>query len=71
MNTRKIYIYIYMNTNEHQEEGVDEEVEVEGGEYVAGVVVVPDADLKRNDDGRIEEENPADEEHGCQRYAEK
>ncbi len=43
------------------EEGVDEDVEVEGGEGVAGVVVVPHADLHRHDDGGVEQQHPAEE----------
>ena len=49
----------------HHEEGVDEHVEAQGGENVAGVRVVPHADLERNYHGRVEQQRRADEEHHC------
>ncbi len=38
-------------TRRNQEEGVNEDVEAQGGEDVARVVVVPEAELDRDDDG--------------------
>ncbi len=49
----------------HQEEGVDEDVEEEGGEVVAGVVVGPEAELDRDDDGRVDQQDSAHAQHGC------
>ena len=43
----------------HHEEAVDDDVEGQGGELVAGVVVVPHADLDGDDDGGVEEEHRA------------
>jgi hypothetical protein len=44
-----------------QEEDVDKDIEAEGGEGVAGVVVVPHADLDRRHDGGVEEQDAAEE----------
>mmetsp|Transcript_55770 Transcript_55770/g.116679 ORF Transcript_55770/g.116679 Transcript_55770/m.116679 type:complete len:407 (+) Transcript_55770:1051-2271(+) len=44
-----------------QEEGVDEDVELQRREPVAGVVVGPHADLDGGHDGRVEQQQPADE----------
>jgi hypothetical protein len=54
-----------MGTGNHQEERVDAHVEVERGERVTRVIVVPHADLKGNYGGRVEEQEPAHKEHHC------
>ena len=54
----------------YHEEGVNDDVEVERREGVARVLVVPEANLHRHDDGRVEQERRAAEEHpwlGAQR----
>ena len=43
----------------HEEEAVDEDVEVEGGEAVARVVVVPHADLHGRHHRRVQQQHPA------------
>ncbi len=53
----------------YHEEGVDDDVEVESREWVTLVFVVPEADLHRHDDGRIEEQRRAAEERPCGRCA--
>jgi hypothetical protein len=47
------------------EESVDDDVEVEGGERVAWVVVVPHADLHWCDDGGVEEKDAAADHLAC------
>ena len=43
------------------EKAVDDDVEVEGGESVARVVVVPEADLEGHDGGRVEQQQHAEQ----------
>ncbi len=59
-NTRKSAASLEVN---HQEEGVDDDVEEEGGERVARVAVVPQKDLRGHHDGRVEQRYPAEEHH--------
>ncbi len=47
-------------------ECVDDDVEVEGRERVARVVIVPHADLHGRDDGGVEEEEVAADHHACE-----
>ena len=47
------------------EEQVDQHVEIEGGERVAWVTVVPHEDLHRDQKGRVEEKHRTEEEHYC------
>jgi hypothetical protein len=53
----------------YHEEGVDYNVEVESREGVTRIFVVPEADLHRHDDGRVEEQRRAAEERPCGRCA--
>ncbi len=48
-----------------QEEGVDGDVEREGGELVARVGVVPQEDLHGDDGRRVEKDSAAEEEDPC------
>eukprot|EP00291_Cryptomonas_curvata_P002889 CAMPEP_0172193660 /NCGR_PEP_ID=MMETSP1050-20130122/25096_1 /TAXON_ID=233186 /ORGANISM="Cryptomonas curvata, Strain CCAP979/52" /LENGTH=165 /DNA_ID=CAMNT_0012869277 /DNA_START=144 /DNA_END=637 /DNA_ORIENTATION=+ len=52
-----------LNHHVHQEEDVDKRVEVERGDAVAGVVVVPEADLDGGDAGRVQEEQGVAQHH--------
>jgi hypothetical protein len=47
------------------EEGIDEDVEVEGGEDVARIVGGPEAKLDGDDDGGVHKEGTAYAQHGC------
>ena len=51
--------------SDHQEETVHEDIKEERGEVIARVVVVPEADLDWNDDGCVQQEESAHEEHHC------
>ena len=51
--------------SDHQEETVHEDIKEERGEVIARVVVVPEADLNWNDDGCVQQEEGAHEEHHC------
>ena len=48
-------------------EGVNNDVEIERGERVARVVVVPEADLHWHDDGSVEQQSRTAKEHSCTR----
>ena len=52
----------------HQEEGVHDDVKVQRRKYVAGVVVVPHANLHRDDGRSVEEEHAAQEQHHCKHH---
>jgi hypothetical protein len=67
---RKLYVQQHSHSKgahrlPHHEERVYAHVEQKRGKQVASVAVVPHEDLKRDDDRRIEQEDAADEEHGC------
>ncbi len=47
----------------YQEKGVNNHVEVERWKQVARVVVAPEADLHRDDDGRVEQQGSAAKQH--------
>ncbi len=47
----------------YHKEDVDKGVEVEGRKLAAEVGVVPEEDLRRDDDGSVEKKYAADEEH--------
>jgi hypothetical protein len=51
----------------HQEKGVHHDVELQRREYVARVVVAPEAYLDRDYDGRVDEEGAAQKQHHCNR----
>ena len=60
-----IMIMILFRRGMDQEEAVNDDVEGQRGKGVAGVVVAPHADLDRHDDRRVEEEQPARQQHHC------
>ena len=49
----------------HQEEGVHDDVEEQGGKRVAGVGIVPDAYLEGDHHGGVEQQQAADGQHDC------
>ena len=49
----------------YQKEAVDDNIEVKSGEFNAGVIVVPYADLDWHEQRSVEEENGAGDEHSC------
>jgi hypothetical protein len=49
------------------EEGINEDVEVQGWEDVAGVVVGPEAELDRDDDGSVHKEEATYAQHACRK----
>jgi hypothetical protein len=51
------------------EEAVDEDIEAKGWEGVARVIIVPQADLHRGEEGGVEEEETADHELACDKAA--
>ena len=62
-------IMILFRRGMDQEEAVNDDVEGQRGKGVAGVVVAPHADLDRHDDRRVEEEQPARQQHHCRARA--
>ncbi len=52
----------------HQEERIDCDVEGERREDAARIVVVPYADLGRDDDGRVHEQDRARDQHAYVRH---
>ena len=49
----------------HHEKGVDAHVQDQRRKRVARVAVVPHEDLEGHHDGRVEQEDAADQEHAC------
>jgi hypothetical protein len=49
----------------YHEEGVNDDVEEERRKRIAWVIVGPETDLHRHDDGRVEKQRRAAEEHPC------